>query len=71
MQEVRTREGRLASQRLKQGAIGRAPPFIDTKLFVNSIVSFLHDAAVLVTPGVGRQMVVALRASLPVVWLCA
>ena len=47
------------------------PPFIDTKLLVISIVSFLHDAAVLVSPGVGRQMAVALRASLPVVWLCA
>ena len=43
------------------------PPFIDTKLFVISIESFLHDAAVLVSPGVGRQMVVALQASLPVV----
>ena len=26
------------------------PPFIDTKLFVISIESFLHDAAVLVSP---------------------
>ena len=69
--KVRTREGRLASQRLKKTRSLARPPFIDTKLFVNSIVSFLHDVAVLVSPGVGRQMAVVLRASLPVVSLCA
>ena len=37
------------------------PPFIDTKLFVISIESFLHDAAVLVNPHSWRQMAVALK----------
>ena len=64
-------ESEGATTSSQKEAIGRAPPFIDTKLNLISIVSFLHDAAVLVSPGVGGQMAVALRASLPVVWLCA
>ena len=43
-------ESEGATTSSQKEAIGRALPFIDTKLNLISIVSFLHDAAVLVSP---------------------
>ena len=64
-------ESEGATTSSQKEAIGRAPPFIDTNIFVIPIESFLRDAAVLMRPQSWRQMALALRASLPVVWLCA
>ena len=55
------KRGEAGITTIEEGAIGRAPPFIETKKNVISIESFLHDAAVLVTPWCWRQMAVALK----------